>query len=515
MPRRAGLNVPLFSARSSTSWGIGELRDFAPLSNWLADAGFSRLMLLPLGTIPDGETSPYSATSTMSIDPMYISLDIVPDFHHAGGVTRLSEEGRIAIENARQSPVVLHDLVRRAKQEALTLAFSHFLAGEWALLTPRAAALAAYTARERWWLDDYALFQALSRSMPGVSWRDWPSPLRDRDARTLDDARRQLSREVLQQQYWQWIAEGQWQDARAAARAQGVSVVGDLPFLPNGESPEVWSRADEFLLDVSAGVPPDAFSEAGQDWGLPTYRWETIRQSGYAQMHQRGRRMASLFDALRIDHVVGLYRSYGRPPGGKPYFIPADQPSQLAQGEAVIAALKQSGIELFAEDLGVVPDWVRESLTKLGVPGCRVLRWERDWHAPGSPFLDPGDYPPLSVAMSGTHDTEPVARLVGREPGGRSRRAFRAPILCGARLERPESALDAGARRRTARAGVSIRIERSLSTDPGSVRLAGSGQHAGDRRARELDLVPAVAGRSAPRRRGSRGARPLWAGAGA
>jgi 4-alpha-glucanotransferase len=147
--------------------------------------------------------------------------------------------------------------------------------------------------------------------------------------------------------------------------------------------------------------------------------------------------MASLFDALRIDHVVGLYRSYGKPPGGKPYFIPADQPSQLAQGEAVIAALKQSGIELFAEDLGVVPDWVRESLTRLGVPGCRVLRWERDWHAPGSPFLDPGDYPPLSVAMSGTHDTEPVALWWDESPEDDRAALFALPFFVARGLRDP------------------------------------------------------------------------------
>jgi 4-alpha-glucanotransferase len=409
MTRRAGVSVPLFSIRSTTGWGIGELGDVVPLSRWLARCGFSRLMLLPLGTIPDGETSPYSATSTLSIDPMYAAIEKIPDFERAGGLAAVSPDGRRALEAARTSPVVLHDAVRRAKNEALLLAFSTFLAEEWEQLTTRAASLAAYMARERWWLDDYALFQAVSRARPGLSWRQWPAPLRDREARAIEDARRQFSREILQQQYWQWVAESQWQAARAEARAAGIAIIGDLPFVAGTESPEVWSRADEFMIDVSAGVPPDAFSESGQDWGLPTYRWDAIARSGYSLMRQRARRMAALVDGLRIDHVVGLYRTYARPASGDPFFVPADEPAQLAQGEAVIGVLRENDIELIAEDLGAVPDFVRASLTAMGVPGCRVLRWERQWSVPGAPFLDPEQYPALSVAMTGTHDTEPLA----------------------------------------------------------------------------------------------------------
>jgi 4-alpha-glucanotransferase len=304
---------------------------------------------------------------------------------------------------------VRYDLVRRAKDDALALAFATFLREEWEQLTPRAASLAAYVARERWWLDDYALFLSIAESRGQWAWRDWPEALRAREAHALDDARRPLARDVLRHQYLQWIAESQWQDARAHARAHGVSLVGDLPFVVGADSPEVWTRLDEFRLDVSAGVPPDAFSPTGQDWGLPVYRWDVIRESGYAWMRQRGRRMACLYDALRVDHAIGVYRTYGRPVhGGDPFFTPSDEPGQIAQGEAVLRALGDSGLELIAEDLGVVPDFLRPSLARLGLPGCKVMRWERDWHAPGAPFLNPPEYPSLSAAMTGTHDTEPL-----------------------------------------------------------------------------------------------------------
>jgi 4-alpha-glucanotransferase len=409
MTRRAGLNIPLFSCRSSRSWGIGELPDIEPVSRWLRAGGFSELMILPLGTMPDGESSPYSATSTLAIDPIYVALDDVSDFVRAGGRNALSPEAREALQRAVESRSIRHDDVRLAKREALTLAFDRFLTDEWEQLTPRASMLAAYVARERWWLDDYALFQALSRSMGGRPWRSWPPALVSRDARALDEARRQLASEVLRQQYWQWIAQTQWQDARGRARAADVRVVGDLPFVARDDSPEIWARPNEFQVGVSAGVPPDAFSEDGQDWGLPTYDWAAIAASDYTWIRRRGERAAVLFDGVRVDHVIGLYRTYGRRHDKSAFFTPPNERAQLAQGEAVIGLLAASGLDLIAEDLGSIPDWVRESLARLRVPGCRVVRWEREWHSHEQPFKDPRAYPSVSATMTGTHDTEPMA----------------------------------------------------------------------------------------------------------
>jgi 4-alpha-glucanotransferase len=407
--RHAGVNVPLFSLRSEHGWGIGELTDVPALTDWMADAGFDRLMLLPLGTMPHGQTSPYSAVSTLAIDPIYISLRVVEDFERAGGIGALSAGARQAIDAARQARFVSYDLVRRAKDEALGRAFNRFVTDEWIARTPRADALSAYVERERWWIDDYGLFLALRDAHGRISWRDWPQPLADRHPDAINEARQQLAREVLFHQYAQWIAEGQWQATRAAARARGISLFGDLPFVAWADSPEVWANAGEFRLDVSTGVPPDAFSATGQDWGLPTYRWDVIAAGGYAWHRRRSRRMAALFDGLRVDHVIGLFRTYGRPVTGEPFFTPADEPDQIAQGRALMQILAESGLSLIAEDLGVTPDFVRESLAALGIPGCKVMRWERDWNAPGAPFLAPESYAERSATMTGTHDTEPLA----------------------------------------------------------------------------------------------------------
>lgn len=409
MPRHTGILLPLFSSTSSSSWGIGELPDLDPLASWVSACGCDRLMILPIGAVEAGQTSPYSAASAMAIDPIYIGVEAVLEFARVGGVASLPDTARRALDEVRASHVVQYDRVRHLKKDALDWAFGLFVREEWEPRTARASAFAAYISRERWWLDDHALFQAVADTQPGVSWRQWPAPLRDREPEALDAARRQLARPILQHQYLQWIAEEQWQSARAAAALHGVAIFGDLPFAVNTHSADVWARADEFLLDVSVGVPPDAFSDTGQDWGLPAYRWDLIAERGYPWIRERARRTAALFSGIRVDHIIGFYRTYGRPQHGDPFFMPADEDAQQRQGETILGIFKETGAALIAEDLGTVPDMLRPSLERLGVAGCKVLRWERDWGAPGRPFVDPADYPPRSCAMTGTHDTETLS----------------------------------------------------------------------------------------------------------
>jgi 4-alpha-glucanotransferase len=200
----------------------------------------------------------------------------------------------------------------------------------------------------------------------------------------------------------------------------------------------VWARPGEFMLDVSLGVPPDAFSATGQDWRLPVYRWDVIAQTDYAWIRQRARRMAALFDGYRVDQLVGLYRTFGRPPHGPAFFTPAQEPDQIRQGEHILRILVESGAAILAEDLGVVPDFVRESLARLGVPGCKVLRWERAWHTPGKPFIPPEWYAPVSAAMTGTHDTEPLAVWWDSTPLGERADFLQLPALRAAGLDRPD-----------------------------------------------------------------------------
>ena len=406
--RRAGILVPLFSIPSSTSWGIGEINDIEPTTRWLSGAGQRLLQLLPINEMPPGETSPYSALSATAIDPQFISIAGMEDFEESGGESALAADLRARLERARLSPSIDYRTVRDLKQTVLRRAFARFRDAEWKSGTRRAAMFKQYVEQEGWWLDDYALFRALHAHHGERAWTDWPAPLRSREPAALAAARTELADDILYRQYLQWIAGEQWR--RAREQAGDVELFGDLPFMVSGDSADVWARQDEFQLDASVGVPPDAFSETGQDWGLPVYRWDVLAARDYDWLRVRARRNADLYDGYRVDHLVGFYRTYFRPAGGgEPAFTPAEEAAQTRQGERVLGVFREPGAEIIAEDLGVVPDFVRESLARLSVPGYKVLRWERRWHENGQPFIDPRDYPAAAVATSGTHDTEPMA----------------------------------------------------------------------------------------------------------
>jgi 4-alpha-glucanotransferase len=408
--RRSGLLIPLFSCPSTTSWGIGEIGDIAATTSWLAGAGQSVLQLLPLNAMARGQHSPYSALSALAVDPIYITMANVPEFQAIGGESSLDAGSLDALASVRASSRVDYTAVRLLKRTALGSAFGRFYEREWQRDSPRAVALRRFVHAEARWLDDYALFRALHAREGGRPWMEWPARLRDREPEALADARRELAADVLFYEYLQWTADTQWQDARRVAHANGVALSGDLPFMVDANSADVWVHQTSFRLDASIGVPPDAFSATGQDWGMPLYRWDEIAAGGFAWLRQRAARSAALFDAFRVDHLVGLYRTYARPlDGGAPFFTPAGQDEQVALGERVLGIMRDTGAGIIAEDLGLVPDFVRASLQRLGVPGFRVFRWERRWDEPGQPFRDPREYPRVSVATSGTHDTEPMA----------------------------------------------------------------------------------------------------------
>jgi 4-alpha-glucanotransferase len=408
MPRRAGILVPLFSIPSSQSWGIGEIGDIPVFAEWLRAAGQRILQLLPINEMPPGERSPYSALSAMAIDPQFISLGQVEDFIALGGEPRLEPDVRARLDRARAARTVDYETVRELKQAALRRSFARFAETEWNGGTAREAALRQYIKDEAAWLDDYALFRALHARHDERSWLEWPAPLRDRDPAALAQARADLADDILYRQYLQWLAQGQWKAARETAR--GVVLFGDLPFMVSGDSADVWARQDQFRMDASVGVPPDAFSATGQDWGLPVYRWDVVAGRNFGWLRERARRNAVLFDGYRVDHLVGFYRTYFRPhDGGEAQFTPSDEEAQTRLGEGVLQVFREPGTEIIAEDLGVVPDFVRASLARLSIPGYKVLRWERHWHTEGQPFKDPTEYPAVAVATSGTHDTETMA----------------------------------------------------------------------------------------------------------
>ena len=408
LDRHAGLLVPLFSMPSSRSWGIGEIADIPLMAAWLRGAHQDLLQLLPINEMAVGQTSPYSAMTAMAIDPIYISVHAMADFAAIGGEDAMGGAWKNRLEAARQSGPVDYPLARQVKDEALGAAFAHFRSQEWERSSARADAFRDWVQDQSWWLEDYSLFRALHAREQERSWLEWPEALRRRVPSALEAARRELGDEILYRQWLQWVADEQWRDAKEQARP--VSLLGDLPFMVDGDSADVWAHADAFSLDGSVGAPPDAFSETGQNWGLPVYRWDVMAERNFAWLRERARRSAVLYDGYRVDHLVGFYRTYVFPAGrGKAFFTPAHEDEQLALGETLMRIFAEPGARIVAEDLGTIPRFVRTSLKRLKIPGYKVLRWEREWDEEGQPFRAPADYPPVSLATSGTHDTETMA----------------------------------------------------------------------------------------------------------
>jgi 4-alpha-glucanotransferase len=382
--------LPLSSVRGP-SGDLGSYLDAGAVARFLVSAGCSMWQLLPLSEVSPGQDSPYAASSSCALEPVFIDLTAVEDLR--GGLT---DEEKAALDAARASKQVDFQAYRSVKRGALKRAFVRFKE------RGGMQELERFREERREWLPDWALYRAL-HDRRQKSWRDWEPGLRDRQPAALEKAKAELRESIDELCFTQFIADAQWHEGRRAANAQGVKVLGDLPFMVAEDSADVWSFQRFFRFDATVGVPPDAYSKEGQDWGLPVPRWDEMRAQGDPWLHLRGERAAELYDAFRVDHVVGLYRTYGRPldKNVAPFFVPPEPSRQKEQGERILSLLGEKAVVL-AEDLGTVPDFVRASLAATQVPGTKVLRWENDKGVP----RDVTKFSPVSCAVTGTHDTE-------------------------------------------------------------------------------------------------------------
>ena len=405
--RAAGIALPLFSLRGEHDVGVGEIFDLIPFIDWL-DRWHQRIVqLLPISETAPGESSPYNTLSAFAIDPAYISADRVVDVRRSADAQTWLQSAAVRqhVRRWRRARRRNRRGVYHFKIRLLEFGFREFDAQ--AADSERGRTFEQFRRANAWWLDDYALFRALKERRRWTSWETWPADLQQRAPDTVRRVAAELQSRVRFLQYVQWIAAEQWCEVRAHARKRGVLLKGDLPFVCGRDSADVWAHQELFDLRSSAGAPPDAFSATGQAWGLPLYDWGALRRSQYEWWRQRARQARALYDVFRVDHVVGIYRTYaiavGK--GGTSGFVPADEADQLRQGRDVLAAvLEEAGARsaVVAEDLGNVPDWVRASLTQQGIPGYKILRWET---CDGG-YIDTHAYSPASVATSGTHDTE-------------------------------------------------------------------------------------------------------------
>lgn len=401
-PRASGVLLHVSSLPDSP--GIGDLgKSCDRFLDFLHKAGQRYWQILPLGPTGYGD-SPYQCFSAFAGNPLLVS----PERLIADGLLKAQPlEGFKGDEEDR----VDFGKVVLAKKLILRESFDYFLAeGTVAQKTD----FEAFCAQQSSWLDDFSLFMAIKNDLGGKAWWEWPLPLKLRDPAALTGAKERLSESIQLYQYQQWVFFTQWTRVKQRANAQGIEIIGDLPIFVARDSAEAWAKPSLFYFDaqanptIVAGVPPDYFSETGQLWGNPLYRWDKMAEDGYQWWIERFRALLNLVDIIRIDHFRG-FAEYWAVPGGDETAVNGkwEKGPGTDLFQAVLDALGK--LPIMAEDLGLMTPSVHNLRDHFSFPGMHILQFAFALDIGATSEADlyphlPHRYKPNSVTYTGTHD---------------------------------------------------------------------------------------------------------------
>jgi len=385
-----GVCVPLSALISSHSGGIGEYTDLLEFLNWLSHTGASILQLLPLNDTAN-DPSPYMGVSGFALHPIYLNITTLEGAEKTPQLQAIVSELRSLNTTKR----LLYTRVLELKLTALSLYLDNHL--------PRIEQSVEY---QRFvhehddWLEPYAIFKALKHVNADRAWWHWEN---------LEPSKTEI-------RYWkaiQFLCHRQLKKVKEHAEQLGIQIFGDIPILINKDSADCWHHRDLFDLSKNVGAPPDMYNDQGQDWGFPLYRWENHKKDHYQWWKSRLKAHESFYHLFRLDHLVGFFRLWTLP---EKRFIPETAAQWQSLGEEILRAIVPSTTMLpIGEDLGDVPDLVRSSMQKLGIPGIKVLRWERKWKEHGQ-FRTPTSFSPESISTLSTHDSSMMRAWWEEEP---------------------------------------------------------------------------------------------------
>jgi 4-alpha-glucanotransferase len=410
--RRAwGLNLPLYALRSRGNWGVGDFAGLRAVIRWAGSLGAAFVGVNPLhapGGRPTADPSPYSPTSRIFLNVLYLSLEAVPELPACREAQDLlaSPEFQAAKARLAAAALVPYREVHLLKRRVLELLYQTFCQAHGApegAITPRGLEFARFVAAGGESLARFGQFSALADHFQQGDWRRWPEPYQRPESPAVAEFAREHPREVGFFQYGQWLAATQLGQVRHEAHKQS------LPFtlyedLALGASPggfDTWAHQELFARGPAIGAPPDAFNPQGQNWGLPPLIPERLRAAGYQFFIDTLRANLPPGGMLRLDHVMGLFRLLWIPHGveaarGAYVTYPARELLAILALESV-----RRRVLIIGEDLGTVPPRIRRDLGKSGVLSYRVFYFERDAHRH---FLPPEEYPPRAMATVTTHD---------------------------------------------------------------------------------------------------------------
>lgn len=375
--------------------GIGDLGQEAyHFADFLQASGMRIWQVLPIGPTGYGE-SPYQSSSVFAGNPLFISCE------------KLREEGFLSFVDSEQyQPTDLSnvdfDSVRKSKMALLRKCYLQSAAAH-------QREIELFRAEEPW-VDDFALFTALKDHFGQVMWTKWPDrDIRFRKPESVLAYRESLKDEIAFHVFCQFLFRRQWKALKKYCNDHSILLFGDMPIYVAEDSADTWTHPEVFQLDKEripkkvAGVPPDYFSEKGQLWGNPLYRWHYLRRHGYSWWVDRMKGMASLYDLIRIDHFIGFanYYSvrYGMPDARIGKWIKGPGSSLFQK-----LNIEVSGLSIIAEDLGCVNKRVSKLLSWCGYPGMKVLTFGFDSDSTNTHFI--GNYTRNCVAYTGTHDND-------------------------------------------------------------------------------------------------------------
>ncbi|HWE51616.1 MAG TPA: 4-alpha-glucanotransferase [Bryobacteraceae bacterium] len=402
----AGIGVMLYSLRSRRNWGCGDFRDLRDLADWAAECLHASFIALnPLHSIHNRRpynTSPYLPNSIYYRNFIYLDVEAVPGFDC---IRQKFEDGetRAEIQRLRQSAVVEYEQVAALKRRALQLIFK---------ANPPGRDCLDWIAGEGDLLRNFATFCALDEYLHAANpdlwvWTDWPEEYRDPESNAVKEFAGAHAGEILFHGWLQWQVDHQLANVQKHARAAGMSIglYHDMALATDRCGSDLWAHRSFYVPGCRVGSPPDGFAPSGQDWSFPPPNSERHREDGYRLFAESIRKTLRHGGALRIDHVMRLFRLYWIPPGHD-----ASQGAYVRdRAEDLVRILALESVRgeavIVGEDLGTVEPEIREALAAYGILSYRLLYFERN----GADFKPPAEYPVQALASTTTHDLPTIA----------------------------------------------------------------------------------------------------------
>lgn len=394
--RTSGVLMPISSIPSP--YGIGTMgKQARKFVDFLVKGGQKYWQILPICPTSYGD-SPYQSFSSFAGNPYFIDLEYLCKDK------LLTKKECESFQWGSNPKYVDYGIMYESRYALLRKVYARFTKKE-----PQD--FEKFCENEKQWLDDYALFMALKDANGGRAWSNWDKSLRLREKKAMEEATEKYSEEIRFYKMLQYLFYQQWNALKAYANEAGIEIIGDVPIYVAGDSADVWANPEQFYLDENlepievAGCPPDAFSDDGQLWGNPLFRWDVMKKDGYTWWTRRIKAMSELYDIIRIDHFRGFDSFYAIP--AKDDTAKNGQWKQGPGMDLFCELEKKLGkLPIIVEDLGFLTPSVHKLLKDSGFPGMKVIQFAFDSREE-SDYL-PHTYTNHCVVYTGTHDNDTV-----------------------------------------------------------------------------------------------------------